>query len=229
MKLSSETVMPRWYECANEASFKLASGGHVFQAPSPWMLARPRYYLVTDAQKAELLAGLGRWRLLLMSVTVIELLLAFSITLPVILWPATFGRLFAPIVLQLGSGLFVVTLSLAMVLLLMPLFAVPQIYLARLLRSVLADAPRTDERITIGEQLPKIAASVSRWVLACGLIGGLVMMGGSILQMLDAFLEGHLARHAPVNAAIFLVGGLLISYFVYLLRLKGKSNQTKIA
>jgi hypothetical protein len=221
--------MPRWYECANEASFKLASGGHVFQAPSPWMLARPRYYLVSDTQKVELLAGLGRWRLLLMIVMVIDLSFVFSITLPMILWPATFGRLFAPIFLQLGSGLLILTLSLAMMLLLMPLFAVPQIYLARLLRSVLADAPRTEERITIGEQLPKIAASVSRWVLACGLIGGLAMMGGSILVMLDAFLESHLARDAPVNAAIFLMGGLLTSYFVDLLRLKAKSNQTKIA
>jgi hypothetical protein len=115
MKLALEAVMPRWYECANEASFKMASGGHVFQAPSPWMLARPSYYLVSDPQKAELLAGLGRWRLLLMIITVIELLLAFSITLPMVLWPVTFGRLFAPVVLQLGSGLFILTLSLAMI------------------------------------------------------------------------------------------------------------------
>ena len=64
--------MPRWYECANEASFKLASGGHVFQAPNPWVFARPRYYLVSDAQKTELLARLGRWRLLLTIVMVVE-------------------------------------------------------------------------------------------------------------------------------------------------------------
>src|SRR5258707_6806991 len=102
--------MPRWYESANEASFKLTSGGHVFQAPSPWMLARPRYYLVSDAQKAELLAGLGRWRLLLMIVVAVELLLIFSITLPMILWPATFGRLFAPVFFQFGAGIFILIL-----------------------------------------------------------------------------------------------------------------------
>jgi hypothetical protein len=65
LKLILEAVMPRWYEVANEASFKLTPAGHVFQAPSPWIFARSRYYLVSDAQKAELLAGLRRWRLLL--------------------------------------------------------------------------------------------------------------------------------------------------------------------
>ena len=57
---------PKWYARANEAAFKPTAGGHVFQRPSPWMFARPRYYLVTDAQKAELLDGLERWRLLLL-------------------------------------------------------------------------------------------------------------------------------------------------------------------
>jgi hypothetical protein len=92
-----------------------------------------------------------------------------------------------------------------------------------------ADAPRSHERITLGEQLPKIAASVSGKVLVVGLIGGLAMMSGGIAQMLDAFLEGHVARSTPGSAAIFIMGGLLGSYFVYLLRLKAKSKQTKIA
>jgi hypothetical protein len=109
------------------------------------------------------------------------------------------------------------------------LFAVPQIYLARILRPVVANAPRSDERITVAEQLSKIAASVSAKVLAVGLIGGLAMTGGSLLQMLDAFLEGHLARSAPYNAAIFTVGVVLIAYFVYLLRLKAKSKQVQTA
>jgi hypothetical protein len=229
MRLILEAVMPRWYECANEASFKLTSGGHVFKAPNPWMFARPRYYLVSDTQKAELLARLGRWRLLLMIATIVELMLTLAITLPIILWPSTFARLFVPMYHQLGTGLFVLVLGVLMILLTVPVFAVPQIYLARALRPVLADAPRTDERITIAEQLPKIAASVSGWVLACGLIGGLAMIGGSIVQMFDASFEGHLARSAPASAAIFITGGLLTCYFVYLVRLKAKSRQTKIA
>jgi hypothetical protein len=212
--------MARWYECANEASFKSTPGGHVFQAPSPWLLARPRYYLVNDAQKTELLARLGKWRLLLIIATVMELLLTLSITLPMILWPGPFARLFVPLHSQLAAVLILPIVS---------LFAVPQIYLVRTLRSVLADAPRTDERITLGEQLPKIATSVSGKVLVVGLIGGLAMMSGGITQMIDAFLEGHLARSAPANGAILIIGGLLGSYFVYLLRLKAKWKQSRIA
>jgi len=221
--------MPRWYECANEASFKPAPGGHVFQAPSPWMFARPRYYLVNDAQKAALLARLGTWRLLLMIVTLIELSLTLAMTLPMILWPGTFGRLLLPIHHQLGTGLFAVLLGAVMILLTVPLFAVPQIYLARTLRSILADAPRSEERITLGEQLPKIATSVSSKVLVVGLIGGLAMMSGGIAQMFDAYLDGHFARGASANAAVVIMGGLLASYFVYLLRLKAKSKRSKIA
>jgi hypothetical protein len=229
MRLILEAVMPRWYEGANEASFKLASGGHVFQAASPWVFARPRYYLVSDAQKAELLARLGRWRLLLMIVMIVEMLLILSITLPMILWPAIFGRLFAPIFLQLGPGLFILILSLAMMMLLMPLFAVPQIYLARALRSVLADAPRTDQRITVAEQLPKIAASVSGKLLVVGLISGSTMIAAGILLMIDAFMDEHSASSAPSSATFVLMGGLLTAYFIYLLRLKAKSKHTKLA
>jgi hypothetical protein len=38
-----------------------------------------------------------------------------------------------------------------------------------------------------------------------------------------------LARSAPPNAALFIAGGLLTCYFVYLLRLKAKSKQTQTA
>jgi len=160
--------------------------------------ASESYY---DAQKAQLLAGLGRWRLLLMIATMIELLLVLSITLPIILWPGTFAHLFVPMHHQLGTSLLTTVLAAMMILPIVSLFAVPQIYLAGVLRPVLTDAPRSDERITVAEQLPKIAASVSGKVLVVGLIAGLAMMSGSILQMFDAFLEGHLVRSAPPNAA----------------------------
>jgi len=164
-----------------------------------------------------------------MIATVVELALTFSITLPIILWPGPFARLFVPIHNQLGTGLFATVLAAMMLLPIVSLFAVPQIYLARLLRLALADAPRSDERITVAEQLPKIAASVSGRVLVVGLLAGLAITSSGILLMFDAFLEGHFARSAPANAAIFMAGALLASYFVYLLRLKTKSKQTQAA
>jgi len=222
--------MPRWYECANEASFKTVPEGHVFQAPSPWMLARPSYYLVNDTQKAELLARLGRWRLLILIATAIELSsLTLSLMLPTILWPATFGRLLPAMHHQLGTGLFVVLLIVLMTLLTVPFLAAPQIYLARALRPILASAPRSEERITLDGQLRKIAASVSGKLLIVGLICGSIMISSGIFLMLDAFMDGRLARSAPSSATFVLMGGLLTSYFVYLLRLRAKSKRTKIA
>jgi hypothetical protein len=214
--------MPRWYERANEASFKPVKGGYVFQAPSPWIIARPSYYLVNDAKKAEIFTRLGRWRLLLLlPVPVICFLM-----LPVILLPSTFGRLLLPVYLQLGTGLFSSLLFIVLMLLMAPFIAMPQIYLARALRPLLADAPLTDERIKLGEQLPKIAGAVSTRLLVVGLISGFGMMLAGGLPVLDAFLEGHLAGGALFSSSIFeVVGGLLTFYFIHLLRLKTKARR----
>lgn len=221
--------MPRWYECANEASFKSAPGGHVFQAPSPWMVARPRYYLVNDAQKAALLARLGTWRLLLMIATLVELSLILAITLPTILWPGTFGRLFRPVSLELGPVLFALLVVAMAILVTVPFLAAPQIYLARALRPILANAPRSEQRITLSEQLPRIATSASGKLLVVGLISGSTMIISGLFLMIDAFLDGHLARSAPSSATFVLMGGLLTAYFVYLLKLKAKAKQARIA
>ena len=111
-------TMPRWYERANEASFKPVEGGYVFQAPSPWIFARPSYYLVSDAKKAEISARLGRWRLLLLMVGPAILCLM----LPVILFPSTIGRLFLPLYQQLGTGLFAPFLFTVLMLLMAPAY-----------------------------------------------------------------------------------------------------------
>jgi hypothetical protein len=214
--------MPRWYEGANEASFKSVEGGYVFQSPSPWIFAPPSYYLVNEAKKAEILVPMGRWRLLLLSLPAIIV----SIMLVPILLPETFGQLLLPAFRLLGTGLFSLLLFVVMILLMAPLIAVPQIYLARSLRPLLADAPRTEQRIKVAEQLPKIAASVSGKVFVVGLVSALGMIGSGGLLLLDAFLEGRLAGSSLYTASFLLVAGaLLTSYFVYLVRLKAKMKR----
>jgi hypothetical protein len=185
----------RWYARANEASFKPIEGGYVFQAPSPWMFARPRYYLVSAAKKAEISVHLDRWRLLL----------------------------FLPVLGMICLALVPLFLVAVFALLMAPLIAVPQIYLARALRPLLADAPRTDERIKFAEQLPRIAAAVSTKLLVVGLVSAVAMMvaGGALL--LDTFLEGRLTGSALFSPSLLVVlGGLLTFYFIFLLRLKAK-------
>ena len=215
---------PKWYERANEASFKPVEGGYVFQAPSPWMLARPSYYLVSEATKAEILACLGRWRLLLLLLPGLSIL---CLMLTVILFPSAIGRLSSPMYQQLGSGLFAPVLFILVMLLMAPFVAVPQIYLARALRPLLANAPRTEQRIKLAEQLPKVAVAASTGLLIVGVICGFAMVVASGLLLLDAFLEARLAGSVLFSSSIFAVmGGLLAFYFIYLLRLKSKLNPT---
>jgi len=216
---------PKWYARANEASFRATTGGYVFQRPSPWMLARPSYYLVTEAQKAELLEGLQRWRLLLMTASVVNLLVIAAIVLPMTLWPKIFVPYLVPMIRAIGPLGLGVTLVAAMLLLMAPLMIVAQVHLARVLRSGLAGAPLTDERITLRDQLPNIARSVPRFVIAIGLVGGLCMMGGSAIAMVDAYLEGHLARGAAIFGFGLGFGALLTAYFVWLIRLRLKQSR----
>ena len=215
----------KWYARANEASFKPTAGGYVFQAPSPWIFARPRYYVVSEAQKAQLLAGLGRWRLLLIAAMVANFALVGSIMLLMQWWPATFARPLVPLAQSLGSFGFILLLFAVFALMTAPVLAMPQVYLAGVLRAGLVGAPLTDERIRISDQLPKIATSVSRTVLAVGLIAGSVLIVSSLLILLDGYLEGHLLRGALQMIPALLFGALLTAYFVYLLRLRARQKQ----
>jgi hypothetical protein len=216
--------MGRWYERANEASFKRTSEGYVFQAPSPWAFARPRYYLVNEEQKAQLLVGLGRWRLTLLIASLLNMSLIISLTLLTHLWPGTFARPLASLFREFGATGFAVLLFTLLMLLMTPLIVFAQRGLACVLRVTLAGAPPTDERITIHEQLPKIAGSVSRIVLALGLIGGTGLLTGAVLQMFDGYREGHLLPAAVPSVLAMLAGGLLIAYFTCLARLKTKQG-----
>jgi hypothetical protein len=211
--------MSRWYERANEASFKAVEGGYVFQNPNPWVFARPSYYLVNDAKKAGILLHLGRWRLMLLVIPAVSIAFALGPSLA----PKTVGSLLLPLFLQLGPSLFSLVLFVGVFLLIAPLMALPQIYLARSLRPLLADAPRTEKRITLAEQLPKIAASVSGKVLVVGLIGasGMIVCGG--LALLASYLEGDLTNSVVFTSSLLITAGVLLTlYFTYLRRLKQK-------
>jgi hypothetical protein len=134
-----------------------------------------------------------------------------------------------PLLLWLGVGPFTLLLCALMLLVMAPLFVVPQIRLARALAPVLADAPATPERITMREQLPRIATAASGKVLAAGLIGAVAMMAGGTLQLLDAVMDGRLAQRALPVAVLLSMGALLAGYFVYLMMLKARQKRIAVA
>jgi hypothetical protein len=226
LRPGAEAIMAKWYEAANEASFKRVADGYVFQCPNPWIFARPRNYLVGEAQKPQIFAILGRWRLLLMAALLVGLAVPALLVVWIQIAPKHFLQLAAP-ALQFGIGWFAVILSIFLLLLMAPVFAVPQVYLHRALREPLANAPLTNERITMREQLPKTAVSVSGKVLALGIFGGVVMIVGASLSLVDAYFEDHFVRSLLFPfLPIVAFGGLLTFYFVYLIRLKAKLKRT---
>ncbi len=221
--------MAKWYEAANHASFQPADGGYVFQSPNPWIFGWPRYYLVNEAQKAEILPYLGRWRLLLLLTVLAEAVLLGAFIAFVKLAPATFLRLTAP-AFHFGVGVFAVGMFVLLMLLLSPLIAIPQLYLNRRLRPVLATAPRTSQRIAIGDQLPKIASSVSGKVLALGLVGGICMMGAAAAGLIEDHAEGRwMSGLLWPSLPMFALGAAVTAYFAHLFRLRARQRREAAA
>jgi hypothetical protein len=205
--------MAKWYEGAEEAAFKPVAGGYVFQPPSlGWPFARSRCYLVNEAQKAELAACLRaqRRRVFLMLVAymliVVGLMVAVGIS----------GS--AP---RISSAEFI-AIVIATPLAGMLIAIVPHIYLVRTMRPLLADLPRTDERITLRDQLQSLAAAISGKLLLLGGIGGGMMVIGNIVSIVDAIAEdrGGSKLYWPIFGLVF--GALLSSYFAYLAVLRAK-------
>jgi hypothetical protein len=214
--------MSRWYEAANEASFKAVKGGYVFQNPNPWIFARPSYYRVNEQQKAKILIHLGHWRLMLLLLQAVTLAAA----LVPIISPRSLGSLLVPAFLALGPGLFSLLIAGGALLIIAVLIAIPQIYLARSLHPMLAKLPHTHERIKVCEQLPKIAAAVSGRVLVIGLIGAVALIGAAGLKLVEAYLDGHLAASVATSSLWTITGVLLGSYFGYIMHLKAKVKRT---
>ena len=199
--------MAQWHERAEEGSFRPVEGGYVFQPPTAWILGRPRYVVVDEAQKAVVAARLRRWRGLVIAFVAISFVLVGAIMATLLLAPATLSR---PSLLGL---LIVVTLSLFL-----PLVLVPQMYLMRALHQL----PPRPGRIMVREQLAKIAVSVSGKLLVTGLVAGLTTAAISLLMLIDAWQAGRLAQKVFLLGSSVMTGTLLAGYFGYLVALRAR-------
>jgi hypothetical protein len=210
--------MASWLDGLVEASFKAAPEGYVFQSPSPWLFARPHYYLVNDAQKAvigEFIRKRARFGMVSgIATVVVTLTLA---TLPLVFFGQSFG-LFSTWLLAMA---FVV-----------PMMIVPHIYYMRLLRPIIKDLPTTDRRFTISVQFSKSATAMPKWVLYTGIIGGLFVVLATMMGSYELMSEGHPAFSDLAFKWIFQVLGLTAGVFiagfsVYGVVLKKKLGKTE--
>jgi hypothetical protein len=211
--------MAKWYEGAEEAAFKPVAGGYVFQPPSlAWPFARAPRYLVNEAQKAALIACLRRQRQQTFLVVMLFALAGVGLAM---------GLAMAGPAARISPVEFVAVLA-ATMLAVVPIAILPHLKLMRTIRPLLADLPRTDERITFADQVHTLAAAISVPLLVLGGIGGSAMIIVNILSIVDAIAEGRGGSRPFWPIFGLLVGALLTSYFAYLavlkLRLKRGAN-----
>jgi hypothetical protein len=205
--------MAKWYEGAEEAAFKPVAFGYIFQPPGLfWPFTRQPAYLVNEAQKAELIACLRRQRRRVFLLVVVYALIVMGLGMAAGMALSRGARIPAT---ELIAILIVTALAV------IPIVIVPHIYLVRTMRPLLAELPRTEERITLRDQLQSLAGAISGKLLLLGAIGGSMMVIGNIVSIVDAIAEG---RGGGFYSSIvgLVIGALLTSYFGYLAVLKRK-------
>jgi hypothetical protein len=131
--------------------FKPVPGGYVYCAPNTWLFGSRAYFLVTEAQKAAILA--------IVSSTVGPVLWITGVTwiaLSALLGTAL--SLWAYIGGYYGPGLVGISAMISMMLSIYPAFVLSRQLLLRRLRPILATLPPTSERITSLEERQAIQA-----------------------------------------------------------------------
>ena len=193
--------------------FKPVGDRFVFQAPNPWVFGRKSRYLVTDAQKQELLAIVTPRRPMVRIAVITAAILLWTVAVATICWAVSPHD--DPTALD--------ALVMA-VLIILPIFGALIVALQRNLRRmqpILAGAPRTEERITHSELRQAMTKAIS---LRRSLILGAVWTGISLLQIFNLVIRN--GRHpffsdvqSYLNAFTLIIAtGLAAYYFVIAIR-----------
>ena len=168
--------------------FKPVSGGYVYRAPNTWLFGSAEHFLVTEGQKAAILAivtstvGPALWMIAISWIT-LSVLLGMALSL----WAHRAG--------YYASGLDGVSAMLAMMLSIYPAFLLSRQLLLHRLRPILVTLPPMSERITSLEERQAIQATPPvpisttrrRIVQICGVIGVVATLGGMISRAIDVY------------------------------------------
>jgi hypothetical protein len=188
------------YDGMEEAAFKRIDGGYVFQASNPWFFGRYRRYLVNETQKTAI-AGCIRETLRRVKPVVI----AAMVIMPLLI----LGGAFLLVALGRTTTIDIVAL---MVIVFGPYIALMHIYGVRRLRPLLADLPRTRERITLREGSGNLVAHMSFKLLLLLLCCMGMCVVGSLGMLAEAFYEGHFVRSLLILSPGTILAGLAAGY-----------------
>jgi len=201
--------MAHWFKADawERASFKRRPEGWIFRSPISWPfgLGPHRHYLVNETQKAEIVTALNH--LDARGVAVMALALLTAVPMLVLGWIVPMSN---DLMLNLLIGSFLAGLWLQVVL---------NVYHWLLLRSTLADARRTGERITFIERLKVFAAMTPTTML---IAAGLVFWWGFGISAFEVFIW---EKWNTSSLVLMVLGGLSALYICAMLTVKLKAGQ----
>jgi hypothetical protein len=212
--------------------FKPVSGGYVYRAPNRWLFGSREYFLVTERQKAAILAAFtSSTRLVLWTIGISWIAQSALLATVVSLWASRSG--YSAVGL---SGLIVAS---AMIVSIYPAFVMSRQILLRRLRPILEDLPPTSERITNLEERQAIrtqasAAPISparrRVVRIASVVAMVATLGAMISRAIDVYepSQPKLLALYLANANLYgLLNIVTIVAFGFLIAIFGRNaNQT---
>jgi hypothetical protein len=207
------------YDGLEEAAFfKQADGRYIYGSPNPWLFGPSVNYVVTEAEKA---AIANRVRDTLRAVK--PAALAAMIVMPIFLLGVT------TLVVLSGASSFIVY-SLAFVVFSLYIGLMHR-YSMRRLRPLIANLPRTSERIALHAQAAKFNAHVPRKLLLFLLSSTAIAFVAMLFAGVDALIEGHLRLLLPtVLPAVLLTGaGTVYLGKIWLARRKAAAGEGTIS
>src|SRR6266446_2046631 len=207
--------MARWWRRGDGGELlfvKRVPAGWVFQMASPWLLGRPRYYLVSDSKRAEFVA---RYEKLMWRHMAAFMAVGMAVGAPLILGRRQLGFWLVPMLWN-SAVLTTLLISIVGAIIVGALF---NGYLWWTLRPLLVDVPRTTERVTWGEQLRPWAGVVPP---IRELIFSAILL--AILFALAAYLTLASGRWDIDELIGTLLIGLMVAYCLVLLNAKRKTT-----
>jgi hypothetical protein len=166
--------------------FRPVSGGYVYRAPNTWLFGSAEHFLVTEGQKAAILATVTSTIRPVLWITGISwIALSALMGTALSLWAYRAG--------YYASGLDGVSAMIAMILSIYPAFVLSRQLLLRRLRPILATLPLTSERITSLEERQAIQAippaPISPTRRRIVRIGGVVAVAGTLGGMISRAVD----------------------------------------
>jgi hypothetical protein len=191
---------------------KRVPAGWVFQMASPWLLGRPRYYLVSDSKRAEFVA---RYEKLMWRHMAAFMAVGMAVGAPLILGRRQLGFWLVPMLWN-SAVLTTLLISIVGAIIVGALF---NGYLWWTLRPLLVDVPRTTERIRWAELLRPwagVAPPIRELIFSAILL--------AILFALAAYLTLASGRWDIDELIGTLLIGLMVAYCLVLLNAKRKTT-----